>query len=579
MKFFNRQPKIEPQKITNPQVQLEVDALVEEYEIALRKKADLSESATYTEIEKKKKTFLENIIKNELDDIRRDVEQIRDEEKTIIGVNFWVSLAVTLIVLIFAIFAGNDLANFANAIAAFITHYLSWFYVLLASGFLIFLIFLASSRFGSIVLGHPEERPEFSDFSWYSMLFSAGMGVGILFWGSAEPMSHFLKPPAGVPGSVEAAQSAMAFSAFHWGFHAWGIYTICAVGTAYYGFRKRKRYLISSSILNFTSNKTRGKIIKSITDLISILAVVFGVSASLGLGVLQISKGMDYVFATDTSNFTGYAIIIILITAIFIVSSSTGLKKGIRILSNLNMIIAIILLLFVFMAGASLFNLKVFVDSIGQYIQKLPALSFKVDPYEPNYELWMGDWTLSYFTWWIAWAPFVGIFIARISKGRTVRELITGCLLIPALFCIFWFSVFGGTAIYMEMFQNIPIGQKIIEDVGLGTFLLFEQLPMAKVTSITALFLLFTFLITSADSATFVISMMTSEGDLEPKLNIKITWGIVLGLLSLILLAGGGLKALQAATLVFAFPFAFVLILIARSLFFRLSIQIKKKRS
>ena len=569
----------ETNEIVNPEVQLEIDSMVEEYEIELRKELDLSKANSYKEIEKKKRTFKARVIENELDDIRRDVKEIRDEEKSIIGINFWISLFVTVLVMIFAFSAGEDLADFAQWIAGFVTKYLNWFYVLVASGFLIFLLFLASGRFGSVVLGHPDERPEFSNFSWYSMLFSAGMGVGILFYGSAEPMSHFLNSPVDPSGSAAAATSAMTYSAFHWGLHAWGIYTVCAVGIAYYGFRKRKRYLVSSSILNFTSNKKLQTVVKSTTDLISILAVIFGVSTSLGVGVLQISKGLNHVFDMETSNFMGYAVIISIITLVFIISSSTGLKKGIRILSNLNMIIAILLLLFVFIVGNTLFDLKVFVNSIGQYLQELPALSFRLNPYDANYENWMGDWTLSYFTWWIAWAPFVGIFIARISKGRTVRELIVGCLLVPAIFSLFWFSVFGGTAIHLEMIDKIPIGGAMLKEISVGTFLLFEQLPLSSVTSVTALFLLFTFLVTSADSATFVISMMTSEGDLDPTMRMKITWGIVLGVLSLVLLAGGGIKALQAATLIFAFPFSFVLIMIARSLYFRLSIQVKKKRS
>ncbi|WP_456867717.1 BCCT family transporter [Galbibacter sp. BG1] len=569
----------ETNEIVNPEVQLEIDSMVEEYEIELRKELDLSKANSYKEIEKKKRTFKARVIENELDDIRRDVKEIRDEEKSIIGINFWISLFVTVLVMIFAFSAGENLADFAQWIAGFVTKYLNWFYVLVASGFLIFLLFLASGRFGSVVLGHPDERPEFSNFSWYSMLFSAGMGVGILFYGSAEPMSHFLNSPVDPSGSAAAATSAMTYSAFHWGLHAWGIYTVCAVGIAYYGFRKRKRYLVSSSILNFTSNKKLQTVVKSTTDLISILAVIFGVSTSLGVGVLQISKGLNHVFDMETSNFMGYAVIISIITLVFIISSSTGLKKGIRILSNLNMIIAILLLLFVFIVGNTLFDLKVFVNSIGQYLQELPALSFRLNPYDANYENWMGDWTLSYFTWWIAWAPFVGIFIARISKGRTVRELIVGCLLVPAIFSLFWFSVFGGTAIHLEMIDKIPIGGAMLKEISVGTFLLFEQLPLSSVTSVTALFLLFTFLVTSADSATFVISMMTSEGDLDPTMKMKITWGIVLGVLSLVLLAGGGIKALQAATLIFAFPFSFVLIMIARSLYFRLSIQVKKKRS
>ena len=565
-------------EIENPEVRLEVDSKVEEYEIKLRRELDMSEADSYKEIEMRTRSFRERLLENELDDIRRDVNEIRKEEKSLIGFTFWASLAITVVVIIFAIIAGDRLGEVADSISGFIAHNLNWFYVLLASVFLIFLFYLAFGRFGSVVLGPPDERPDFSDFSWYSMLFSAGMGVGILFWGTAEPMSHFLNPPSAIPGSLEAARGATAFASFHWGLHAWAIYTICALGTAYYGFRKRKKYLISSSILIFTKNKSTQKVLKAAIDLIAILAVIFGVSSSLGLGVLQISGGIHHVFGWEVQNLTGYGIIMAIITAVFIISSSTGLDKGIRILSNANMLTAIALLLFVFFAGDWLFDLKVFVDSIGLYLQHLPEYSFKVDPYRPEYETWMGDWTLSYFTWWIAWSPFVGIFIARISKGRTVKELILGCLLVPAIFSIFWFSVFGGSAIELELFSGVSIGEDILANVDLGTFLLFEQLPLSGVTSVVALVLLFTFLVTSADSATFVVSMMTSEGDLDPKLKLKVIWGLVLAALSLLLLAGGGIKALQAATLIFAFPFAIVLVLIARSLYFRLSIQKKKKR-
>lgn len=564
--------------IKNPQVQLEVDSMVEEYEIGLRKELDMSQPKSYKVLAERTRSFKERIIKNELDDIRRDVTDIREEEKSLLGITFWVSLAITVAVIILAIIAGDQLGEVADRISAFITHYLNWFYVLLASLFLIFLFYLAFGRFGGVVLGAPDQRPDFSDFSWYSMLFSAGMGVGILFWGTAEPMSHFLNPPGVEPGSVAAARGATAFASFHWGLHAWGVYTICALGTAYYGFRKRKKYLISSSIVDFTQNTGTRKALKAVVDLIAILAVIFGVSSSLGLGVLQISGGINHVFGWEVQNLTGYAIIMGVITAVFIISSSTGLDKGIKILSNANMLTAIALLLFVFFTGDWLFDLKVFVDTIGVYLQYLPEYSFKVDPYRPSYETWMGDWTLSYFTWWIAWSPFVGIFIARISRGRTVKELIMGCLLVPAIFSIFWFSVFGGSAIGIELFSDVSIGQEILENVDLGTFLLFEQLPLSGVTSVVALVLLFTFLVTSADSATFVISMMTSEGDLDPKLRLKVIWGLVLAALSLLLLAGGGIKALQAATLIFAFPFAIVLVLIARSLYFRLSIQKKGKR-
>ncbi|PWJ39169.1 BCCT family transporter [Sediminitomix flava] len=565
-------------EIKNPEVQLEVDAMIEEYEIELRREADLTQSKSFREIERKKKTFYQRILEYELEDIRRDVKEIEEEEETIIGYNFWISLGISILIIVLALIAGDRLIEISDSISKFITHNLNWFYVLISSVFLIFLIYIASSRFGQVVLGPPNERPEFSDFSWYSMLFSAGMGVGILFWGTAEPLHHFFSPPVGESKSILAAQNSMAISVFHWGLHAWGIYTICAVGVAYYGFRKRKKYLISSSIIDFSAKRNTRKLTRSIVDLISILAVIFGVSTSLGMGIIQMSSGIELIFGINSASTAGYIIISVAVTAVFIVSSSTGLDKGIKILSNTNIIVAIALMLFVFFTGPTLFNIKVFVDSIGQYLSQITLFSFKVDPYEPQFEEWMGNWTLSYFTWWISWSPFVGIFIARISKGRTIRELIFGCLLIPTIFSIFWFSVFGGSAIHMEMVEGVSIGDKILKNADLGTFLLLDQLPLSKITSFIAVLLIFTFLVTSADSATFVISMMTSKGDLDPSMKMKIIWGIVLAALSLILLLGGGLKALQAATLIFAFPFSIVLIMIARSFYFRLSIQIKSKR-
>ena len=371
---------------------------------------------------------------------------------------------------------------------------------------------------------------------------------------------------------------AMALSAFHWGLHAWGIYTVCAVGVAYYGFRKRKKYLVSSSIMDISQNPKVRSALKLFTDLVSTLAIVFGVSASLGLGMMQIAGGVSFVSGWDANNSIGYLVIISIITVLYILSSSTGLQRGIKILSNINMIVALLLLVFVFLVGPKLFILKIFVDSIGQYLHYLPSLSFKVDPFVKSYELWMEDWTLTYFTWWIAWAPFVGIFVARISRGRTIRELILGSLIIPSIFCLIWFSVFGGTALYMEKFSGNGISQVVDEDVALALFAFLDNLPWSSFTAVISVVLLFTFLITSADSATFVISMMTSEGDLDPSQKLKVTWGLVLAVLSYLLIVGGGLEALQAASLVFAFPFSLVLILIIFSVTFRLSIQIKGKR-
>ena len=557
---------------------LKVDAMVEEYEMALRRKLNLKAEGSLEELEQKTLTFRKRTLANELRDLSQTTSDIRAEEKKMIGVNFWASLGITFAVVILSVLAGDRLERGADVVSAFITHNLNWFYVLVTTAMLLFLLYLAFGRFGKVVLGDPGRRPEFSNLSWYSMLFSAGMGVGILFYGSAEPMSHYLNPPLQEARSLAAARGAVAFSVFHWGLHAWAIYTVCAAAVAYYGFRKRKKYLISSSLLDVARTKGTRRSIKGFADLVSTLAVIFGVSASLGLGILQISSGLDHVFHTNTANIWGYLIIITLLTVTFMISSSTGLDKGIKILSNVNMLVAVLLLLFVFAVGPTLFDLKLFVDSLGIYLQHIPEYSFKVEPFRQQYENWMGDWTLNYFTWWIAWAPFVGIFIARISRGRTLRELILGCLLIPTVFGIFWFSVFGGTALNLEVIQGVPIGETMTRDPAIGTFLLLEQLPLDQITSVITILLIFTFLVTSADSATFVISMMTSQGDLDPPIRIKLVWGLSLSIVSLILVAGGGMAALQASTLIFAFPFAIVLIVMAFSLHMRLSVQLKTER-
>jgi glycine betaine transporter len=555
---------------------LEIEAAVEEYEINLRRQLD--EITQRKAIESEKSSFREELIRRELEDLHRDPEEVRAEERLLINWTLWLSLAISVAVVVSSLVFSDSVSGVAAAISRFMATNLSWFYVLISSCFLIFLVYLAFSRFGQVVLGDPNERPEFSNFSWYSMLFSAGMGVGILFWGAAEPVTHFMNPPVGIAESATAARRAMTLSAFHWGLHAWGIYCVCAVGVAYYGFRKRKKYLISSSIMDVSQSPKVRQTLKLVTDLVATLAIIFGVAASLGLGLLQIGGGAEHVFDIDASGKLGYFVIIASMTALYIISSSTGLDKGIKILSNLNMIVALVLLAFVFVVGPKLFNLKLFVDSIGQYLQALPSLSFKVDPFVESYEVWMRDWTLTYFSWWIAWSPFVGIFIARISRGRTIRELILGSLIVPALFCLLWFSVFGGTALYNELFATSGVGEAVQADVTSALFVFLGELPLSEVTSVVSMALLFTFLITSADSATYVISMMTSEGDLDPSPRMKLMWGLMLAALAYLLVIGGGLEALQAASLVFAFPFSLVLILIVVSVTFRLSIQIRGKR-
>jgi len=529
-------------------------------------------------ISEQRDSFRNRLFSRELRKESQSLEEIRAEEHRLINTTLFSSLAFLAVFVVLALMNASRIEAIASQVTQFCVSNLSWFYLLASSGFLFVLAYLAFSRFGSVVLGDPEGEPEFSNLSWIAMLFSAGMGVGLLFWGGAEPLIHYTQPPSGVPRSPEAGSMAMVYTTLHWGFHGWGIYTICAVAVAYFGFRKHKKYLISSCIIELFDNPKSQYWVKAFSDITSTLAVVFGLAASLGMGILQLGTGMKEMYGIASDTNTGMVLIMVVITILYLLSAGTGLEKGIRILSNVNVIVAIGLLLFVFVAGPKLFSLKLFVDTIGKYLNELFVLSFQTNPMVESYEKWMGSWTITYFTWWIAWTPFVGIFLARISRGRTIRELIVGSLLLPTIFTILWFSIFGGAALNLDMGGFHELATAVNQDVTSALFLLLKQFPFYMITGTISLALLLTFLVTSADSATYVIAMMTTEGDLDPSFRIKFVWGVTMAVVTLILALGGGIDAIKAAALTFAFPFTFVLILMVISLFVRLGSQVEKER-
>ncbi|MCA9780937.1 MAG: BCCT family transporter [Candidatus Eremiobacteraeota bacterium] len=513
------------------------------------------------------------------DDEARDQEEIREEERKNINFNLVLSLTITLAFLVISFIYRNSMMEISSLVKSYITKNFGWFFVILSTGAVIYLAYLAFSRFGDVVLGDPKERPEFGDISWYSMLFSAGMGVGILFWGAAEPLTHYLNNPVHDSQTTEAARAAMAITMLHWGVHGWGVYTLCAVAVAYYGFRKRKSYLVSSSLTGLSPIKALDRPLAVIVDLTATIAIVFGLAASLAMGTFQMASGLEKTFGLAANQPMGYAAILAVITVCFVASATTGLKKGIKILSNLNMLTCVSLLAFVFVAGPSLFDIKLFIDTIGGYISNLPSMAFQVAPFTPEYERWMADWTITYFTWWIAWAPFVGIFIARISRGRTIKELVLGSLLVPVIFTAFWFSVFGGAALTLVINGDTQfvalINSAKYPD---ALFYLLECLPFTQLTSIVSICLIFTFLVTSADSACFVLAMMTSEGDLDPKMSLKLLWAAVMATLTGFLVKDGDLGPIQAAAQLCAGPFALVLLLMAVSLPVRLRHQVRQRR-
>ncbi|OZM58432.1 glycine/betaine ABC transporter permease [Lottiidibacillus patelloidae] len=469
------------------------------------------------------------------------------------------------------IFPGWELSNVTNVIQTFIIDKFGWFYLLAATSFLIFALTLIFTRFGNIRLGKDADRPDYSYLSWFAMLFSAGMGIGLVFWGVAEPMYHYYGPPVGEGQTVESAKVAIRYSFFHWGLHPWAIYTLIGLALAYFKFRKGASGVISSIFRPIFGDKINGPLGTTI-DVIAVFATIFGVATSLGFGASQISGGLSYLFPIIVNDETTQLVVILIVTVLFMLSAQTGLNKGIKYLSNINIILAISLMLFLLFAGPTNFIMNMFTTSIGSYLQNLPSMSFKLNPFE---QLSLGEgestfaqgWTIFYWAWWIAWAPFVGTFIARISKGRTVREFVIGVLAVPTLFGGLWFSVFGGSAIYLDQIKNAGI-KAVMDAQGkeVALFSVLEQFPLGFFMSLLAILLISTFFITSADSATFVLGMQTTNGSLHPSNFIKFIWGIIQSSAAAVLLWFGGLGALQTASIIAAFPFTIIMILMMFSL-------------
>ena len=476
---------------------------------------------------------------------------------------FKLSCILAFLFLLWGGFAPTHLATITSDLQASLLNSFGWLYVLAASSFLICALCLIFSRWGNIPLGPDGAKPEFNLLSWFAMLFCAGMGIGLVFWGVAEPTSHYHDPPIGEGGTPEAARLALQYSFFHWGLHPWGIYTMVALALAYFQFRKGMPGLFSLGCQPVLGRHVNGPM-GTMVDVVAVFATVFGVATSLGFGAVQISGGLSYVFGVSNS-LTTQLILIAIVTVLFMLSAQTGLQRGIKYLSNVNMILALSLLSFLLFLGPTHFIMTVFPSTFGDYLQNLPTMSLNLAPFQDS--TWIHDWTLFYWAWWIAWAPFVGTFIARISKGRTVRQFVLGVLLVPTVFCAFWFTVFGGTGIALELFQNTPL-KGIMETQGMEVllFTVLQQYPMGTIMSLIAIFLIGTFFITSADSATFVLGMLTTNGSLNPPNHIKFTWGVIQSLSAAILLWSGGLKGLQTGAVLAAFPFVFVIILLIASL-------------
>ncbi|WP_210367705.1 BCCT family transporter [Bacillus sp. REN3] len=471
---------------------------------------------------------------------------------------FSVSAAIILVLVILGAIIPKKFGIVAGKLFDFTTVNFGWFYLLAVFIIVLFLIGLAVSKYGGIRLGREGERPEFSFFTWIGMLFSAGFGAGLVFWGIAEPMSHFFSTPfASVEGeSRTAARIAMGYSFFHWGVSQWSVFAIVGLVIGFLQFRKQKDGMVSTALEPVTGNKPA---VKNIIDTLAVVATVMGIATSVGLGVLQMNGGMNAVFKTENSIAIQMAIILVIFIA-YMISSSTGLDKGIKILSNLNLGLAIFLLLFVLIAGPTIFILESFTLAIGDYFTHFIEYSLRLQPYQEG--SWSRDWTIFYWAWAIAWSPFVGAFVARVSKGRTIREYILGVMVIPPAIACLWIAVFGGTALWNDLNKDAGIAAAVDADLTSALFKTFEFLPWTTMLSVMSILLIFTFLVTSADSATYILASMTTSGSLNPPRFAKIVWGSLMAAISAVLLYAGGLEALQTASLISALPFTVLLLLL-----------------
>ncbi|MFW5695598.1 MAG: BCCT family transporter [Alkalispirochaeta sp.] len=440
-----------------------------------------------------------------------------------------------------------------------------WAYLLATVLFLVFIVFLAAGRYGSIRLGGDHERPKYSYFGWFSMLFAAGMGIGLVFWGVAEPLNHFHNPPAHIAAnSGAAAEFAMVRSFFHWGVHPWAVYILMSLSIAYFSFRRGMPPLISSvfyPLIGDAIYRWPGRTI----DILSVFATVFGVATSLGFGATQIRGGLATVFGIPDT-MTAALVIIAVVTVFYMASSMIGLDKGIQVLSKGNVMLTMVLMGLVLVVGPTTYIFNVFTSTLGGYVTNLIDLSLSTNPFQGF--SWTQDWTLFYWAWWISWSPFVGLFVASISRGRTIREFVIGALLVPALLTFLWFAVFGGTALNMEMTGSgeFSLSQIAVENAPRTLFALLERLPFSTVLSVVALVVLGIFFVTSADSATYVLGMMTSGGSLEPSAAKKFTWGLLQSSAAAVLLVSGGLGGLQRMAIIAALPFTLIMLAMMRSL-------------
>lgn len=473
-----------------------------------------------------------------------------------------VSAGLIALVVVWGLLAPASLGAVFNEALAAITRNFGWFYLWVVLGLVLLALVLAFSRYGDMKLGAGDDEPEFSNGAWFSMLFAAGMGIGLVYFGVAEPLSHFASPPPGVAARTpEAANAAMRYAFFHWGLHPWAIYGIVGLAIAYFQFRRGAPALVSSATETLPWAWARR--LSPAFNVLAVVATAFGVAASLGVGAAQINSGLHTVFGLPVGP-TWQVGIIAVVTVLFVTSSVSGVARGVKLLSVGNLIAAAALAGVVFVLGPTVHIIDTFTNSLGGYASEFVRMSLRLTPFRDS--SWVGSWTIFYWAWWLAWSPFVGLFIARVSRGRTIREFVLGVVIAPTLVAFLWFSIFGGAALSLEIFQGAPLADVAAKDSSLALFAMLQQLPLATLTSIIGTLLVVVFFVTSGDSATLVLATMSHGGADNPPHRSKIIWGVLIAGIAAALLLAGGVQAVQTASIVFALPFTVVVVLMAVAL-------------
>lgn len=488
---------------------------------------------------------------------------------------FRISIALVALLVLIAGIAPGPFNDVVQTVLAEVVRGAGWLYLLIVFLTLSFLLYLAFGRFGSLRIGGEDAEPDFSNASWLSMLFSAGMGIGLVFWGAAEPVSHFVTPPEGLPPqSMDAARASMRYAFFHWGLHPWAIYALIGLAMAWFQYNRNGRGLVSDMLQPIIGRHHRGWFGK-LVNIAAVVATAIGVATTLGFGTIQIAAGLQRVFGLRADvplQLTVIAVAFVL----YMLSTSSGVERGIKWLSSFNLALAALLLAAVLVLGPTGFIFDTFTTTLGSYLNQLVTMSLRMSPFSGS--TWVADWTIFYWAWWIAWAPFVGSFIARVSRGRSVREFVVGVVLAPTLLGFLWFSVFGGTALWAQLFGHTDLVLALGNGYETVLFTLFDGLPASLLLSILALVLLMIFFVTSADSAVLVLASMSTDEAGDPPLSRKLVWGVAVALIAAVLLLAGGLDALQGMITIAALPFALLMVLVMVSLYRVLDAEHNRQR-